>query len=170
VSRLEARAVLREVAAEGTKDAAKGEAGGAKSIPTRLPPKPARGLPKQYTAIPKGGYSSDADRAALDEAGVNVRNAFPGEHQHHLFPQEFKPWFESKGITINEYTVFISEGEHGATHMSSKKLNFKGWNQEWKAWIDSHRGATEQQIFEKAAELMEKYKLTHLKMGRYRKR
>jgi hypothetical protein len=120
--------------------------------------------PDPTTARPTGPASiEDADILSQRGAYKQTR-AYPGQHQHHVFPQEMRDWFKAKGVTIDEYTVFISEGEHQAIHL---KKNFKGWNQEWKDFIDTHPNATEQQVFEEAGRLMDKYRISDAEIAPY---
>lgn len=143
--------------------------------PTPAAAKPPKGQPggRQFgpdptSARPKGTESiEDAD--ILSQHGVQKRTAYPSEHQHHLFPQELRTWFEKAGIKIDEHTVFLSEGIHQALHL--KGVNLKGWNQEWKDFKANFEAnlqdATEQQIFEKAGKLMEKYRISDADIATY---
>ena len=115
-----------------------------------------------YTARPKGGTPATAkDVGALVERGIQIRNALPGEPEHHVFPQEMRDWFKAQGIDIDKYVVKITTGEHEAIH--------KFWNPEWKAFQKAHPNATEQEMFEQAGKMMDKYKLNQLPLKDYRK-
>jgi hypothetical protein len=52
-----------------------------------------------------------------------------------------------------------------------KGVNLKGWNQEWKDFKANFEAnlqdATEQQIFEKAGKLMEKYRISDADIATY---
>ncbi len=59
------------------------------------------------------------DVGASEERGMQmqIRNALPGEPEHHIFPQQTKlrklrAWFEAKGIDIDKCVVKITLGEH----------------------------------------------------------
>jgi hypothetical protein len=157
---------------EGTPSPAPAPTGSKPAEPTRLKPDP-------VTARPKGTPSAH-DVDILSQPGARKQyTAYPSAHQHHLFPQEFKSWFDKKfgGIhDIHEYTVYISEGEHGAIHASGKgkvvrnvqEPDLTGWNKDWKTFIDTHGTATPQQIFEEAGRLMDKYKISQAQIARYR--
>jgi RHS repeat-associated protein len=128
----------------------------------RLPPGPE---PKGgITAQPKGGPRSKWDAAALRDRGMTVRRAFPRSPLHHVFPQAkaIQRWIASRGINIHEYTLELTEGEHSAIHTMD-------WNREWKAFMEANSQATEQQIFEFAGKLMDKYKISDAPIRHYRK-
>lgn len=110
---------------------------------------------RALTAAPKNlGPKSVPDAAALGERGVYARNAFPRAPQHHVFPQEHRGWFSSKGINIDDYAAVINQGEHEAIHIA-------GYNKEWGAFIKANPNASEQEIFEFAGKLMEKFKFVN---------
>ena len=65
-------------------------------------------------------------KTALDETGMQVRTLQKVDQYHHLFVQQLKKWFKSKGINIDEYTVLLSADEHRWIH------NEYRWNDLWK--------------------------------------
>ena len=36
--------------------------------------------------------------------------------RHHIFPQEFRLWFEERGVNIDRFAIEMSQGEHSALH------------------------------------------------------
>lgn len=36
--------------------------------------------------------------------------------RHHIFPQEDRPWFKSRGVDIDRYTLPLDQGTHSAIH------------------------------------------------------
>ncbi|HEY9284959.1 MAG TPA: SpvB/TcaC N-terminal domain-containing protein [Pyrinomonadaceae bacterium] len=98
------------------------------------------------------GRRSPRDAAALADRGMRVRTAYPSQDRHHIFPKEHQKFFQSRDIDIDQYTAEMSRGEHSAVHTM-------GWNSEWKKFMDANPGATEQQVFEQAGRMMDKYKL-----------
>ena len=105
------------------------------------PRTPTRVKPSKVTAKPKRGTGTTRFNAsALADAGMKVRKAFRTfDEQHHLFVQEFREWFRSKGIEIDNYTVTLTWGQHSAVHST-------GWNPTWSAWINANRGASPQAV------------------------
>ncbi len=71
---------------------------------------------------------------------MQIRNALPGEPEHHFFLQQTKlrAWFETKGIDIDKYVVKITPGEHDAIQ--------RFWNHEWLEFQKNFPNATGQQI------------------------
>jgi hypothetical protein len=146
---------------------------GTPNTPTRVKPDPT-------TARPTGSRSaSDAD--VVSQRGMHQQHrAYPSTPQHHVFPQELESWFKERfkgtGENIHEYTVFISEGEHQAIHKAGKgsvvkgvqEPDLKGWNQEWKDFKQNNPNASPQAIFEKAGQLMDKYKISAAEIARYK--
>ncbi len=115
-----------------------------------------------YTARPKGGTPASVhDAEAIVERGIQIRNALSGEPEHHIFPQELRGWFEAQGIEIDRYVVKMTVGEHQAIH--------KFWNNEWLEFQAKYANATEQQMFEQAGRMMDKYGLNRLPLKDYRK-
>lgn len=139
--------------------------GGGSSLPPvkKLPPGPE---PKKgITAQPKGGTPlSKYDAAALADRGITARAAFPRSPLHHVFPQakNIQKWIASRGINIHKYVVELSEGEHSAVH--AKGVN---WNDAWKEFMKTNPNATEQEIFEFAGKLMDKYKISDAPLTNY---
>jgi len=143
-----------------------------------------RVTPDPVTARPTG-RPSEHDVDVLAQPGARVQyKAYPSAHQHHLFPLEEQAWFEERfasvpGVKedIHDYTVYVSEGEHRAIHSTAKggvvkgvkEPDLKGWNKEWKEFKKAYGQASPQQIFEHAARLMEKYKITQAQIDRYRR-
>jgi hypothetical protein len=145
------------------------------------PPTPARVAPSTITARPTGGRSQ-RDVDILEQRGMREQyRAYPGAEQHHVFPQQFRAWFEARfqvGHDIDEYTVFLDWGPHSAIHTRAQggvrqgvqEPDLPGWNQEWANWIAANPNATEQEIFEQAGRLMEKYRISQATIDRYRAR
>jgi hypothetical protein len=84
-----------------------------------------------------------------------------------VFPQEAKiqQWIAKRGIAIDEYVLELSEGEHQAVHIAGK--NWPGWNDHWKAFMEANPNASEQDIFEFAGRLMDKYKISEAPLKTY---
>jgi hypothetical protein len=152
------------------------------------PATPTRVKPDPVTARPTGAPSEhDADVLAQQGARRQIR-AYPSAHQHHIFPQALRAWFEERfgGLKedIDEYTVYLSEGEHTAVHSKGKggsvrvrgeggtvqrvkEPDLKGWNQEWEDFKRKYGQATPEQIFEEGGRLMDKYGISEAEIVRY---
>jgi hypothetical protein len=142
---------------------------------------PTRIKPDQATVRPRG-EPSVADADVLSQEGTNRQAvAYRAGDQHHIFPQELEDWFNERfrgTEDIHEYTVTISEGEHGAIHTTAKggivkgvqEPDLVGWNQEWKVFKEAHPLATPQEIFEEAGRMMAKYRISEAPISRYGQR
>jgi uncharacterized lipoprotein (TIGR02269 family) len=86
--------------------------------------------------------------------------------QHHIFPRMFRPFFEAKKINIDKYTILLEVKKHRSIHAGP---NGGPWNAAWDQWIIEHRGATQEEIFRYAGELIYKFELFGPVMP-YRKR
>jgi hypothetical protein len=150
-----------------------GQSGTKPKTPTRL-------SPSRVTARPTGAPTpSDVD--VTSQPGMRRQfQAYPAKPQHHVFPQELRSWFEErfKGTSedIHDYTLYLSEGVHQATHKAGQggvvkgvqEADLKGWNQEWKDFKRDYPNASPQLIFEKAGQLMDKYKISGEEIARYK--
>jgi hypothetical protein len=74
---------------------------------------------------------------------------------HHKFPQEFRekfPWFDFDSI---ENGVMVRAGNHRG---AGDSIHAKGWNNEWKKWIEemerNGREITKEAILEQAEKMM----------------
>ncbi len=88
---------------------------------------------------------------------------------HHIMPQAYRPFFASRGINIDSYTVTVPH----ATHMNG--LHGRGlgnmpgrWNSEWARWITAHPNATPRDIFQQAGRMLDTYNINHLQIHPYR--
>jgi RHS repeat-associated protein len=105
-----------------------------------------------------GAIGSVPKSLILGERGITVRNAFPKAPEHHIFPQEqeLREWFAAppRNINIDEYAAVLDQGVHEAIHKA-------GWNADWKAYKAAneakHYEPSEQEVFEFAGRLMDKY-------------
>ncbi|MEM7487379.1 MAG: DUF2380 domain-containing protein [Bacteroidota bacterium] len=85
-------------------------------------------------------------------------------HKHHVLPQNFRPWFKSRGISnIDDFTVRISEATHLRGVHGRGLGNLPGrWNQHWADFIKANPNASPSQIFHHAEGLLRRYGLEHL--------
>ena len=128
---------------------------------TRLPYIPPK--ERQVTARPTGKTPQSAhDAAALQDRGRRAGNAYPRDPLHHVLPQEFREFFQSRGIDVDDYAVALSEGEHTATHTMK-------WNLQWKEWIQANPKATADETFAFARKMVKEFKLDDHPLVRYTK-
>lgn len=89
-------------------------------------------------------------------------------HDHHIFPQQFRQYFEQRGIDIDRYTVTIDaathlEGVHGAGIGAMPGQ----WNKAWADFIARNPTATRQQVFDFAGQLMKRYGISSSEIHPY---
>jgi len=91
-------------------------------------------------------------------------------HDHHIFPQQFRQYFEQRGIDIDQYTVTMDasthlEGVHGAGIDGIPGQ----WNKAWADFIAKNPTATRQQLFDFAGQLMKRYGISSSEIHPYGK-
>lgn len=82
---------------------------------------------------------------------------------HHVMPQKFRPFFESKGINIDDFTVSIP---HRTTHLRGvhgRGMPLQGmpgrWNPRWAEWIDANPNASPLDVFQQTGRMMDDFGL-----------
>jgi uncharacterized lipoprotein (TIGR02269 family) len=76
--------------------------------------------------------------------------------RHHIFPQAFRDWFIRKGIKIDEYVIPLELEKHRSIHRGA---NGGPWNAAWDNWIREHRGASKEDIYRYAGQLIYEFEL-----------
>ena len=96
-----------------------------------------------------------SQKQLIEEA--NARLNRPHE-KHHIFPQEFKVWFDSKGIDIHQWTMLIETDLHKSIHRGPSG---GPWNAAWRQFIRGPRGkdATQEEIWRHAWQLCVRFGL-----------
>ena len=85
--------------------------------------------------------------------------------RHHIFnvwrggnPEKkvYRDFFESRNIDINEFCIDIPEKTH------QLKVHGKGndWTAQWEKWIDANPDATNNEVYQKAGQMMDDYGLS----------
>jgi hypothetical protein len=89
---------------------------------------------------------------------------------HHIFPQQFRDFFSSRGIDIHQFTITVEaqlthlKGIHGNGNLGQ----FPGrWNSLWKSFIDKNPNASQKEIFQFAGKMLDEFKLGHLPIHPY---
>jgi len=77
--------------------------------------------------------------------------------KHHIFPQQqaLARWFKSKGIDIHAFTVRIPRSFHQWLH--SEGAEGGQWNEAWRQFQKKNFGATAEEIWRFAFELMDRF-------------
>jgi uncharacterized lipoprotein (TIGR02269 family) len=78
--------------------------------------------------------------------------------KHHIFPQEqrLKLWFESRGINIHKETMLLDLDTHQRIH---KGASGGPWNAAWRAFQEAHPGASKEEMYRYARELIIRFDL-----------
>lgn len=74
--------------------------------------------------------------------------------KHHIFPQQQRlaRWFKRKGIDIHAFTILLPRRFHQRLH-SGGTAGWQ-WNEAWRQFQDNNDGATTEEIWRFAFELM----------------
>ncbi len=86
--------------------------------------------------------------------------------KHHIFPQEFKRWFDQKGISIHQYTVLVDKALHDRIHRGPSG---GPWNAAWRKFTLANQLATQEEIWAYAWELCVKFGIYGPILPYYRK-
>jgi uncharacterized lipoprotein (TIGR02269 family) len=77
--------------------------------------------------------------------------------KHHVFPQEFKEWFEVKHINIHSWTIVLEKSIHEKIHAGKQG---GPWNAAWRKYInDNLVSANEQSIHLFAVQMLFRFDL-----------
>ncbi|NOJ96247.1 TIGR02269 family lipoprotein [Corallococcus coralloides] len=79
--------------------------------------------------------------------------------KHHIFPQapDLAAWFKIKAIDIHQYTIPIPVHVHRRIHSNGPKGGM--WNEAWREFRDTNGGASPEEIFKHAGELIYRFQL-----------
>ncbi|WP_163864216.1 TIGR02269 family lipoprotein [Myxococcus eversor] len=78
--------------------------------------------------------------------------------KHHIFPQEeaLKSWFEFRGINIHKETMLI---DVDTCHRIHHGVKGGAWNEAWRKFQRINRGATQEEMYRYARELIVRFDL-----------
>ena len=112
---------------------------------------------------------NEANKIIRTEGTQLLLEASKNIHKHHILPQKFKSWFESRGITnINDFTVEISQQTHLKGVHGKGLGNLPGkWNDRWTDFILANPEASASEIFHFAEGMSKRYGLEHLPYVKY---
>ncbi|MFP2929085.1 TIGR02269 family lipoprotein [Pyxidicoccus sp. 3LG] len=77
--------------------------------------------------------------------------------KHHVFPQEFKKWFQFKRINIHDWTLVIEKHIHERIHYGARG---GPWNAAWRQFIEDNEDVGEQDIHLFAVQLIFRFELS----------
>jgi hypothetical protein len=90
-------------------------------------------------------------------------------HDHHVFPQQFKRFFEERGVDIDSHTVTLGERRHLAGVHGHGADGLPGqWNARWRQFIERNPSASAKDVYQFGGRLMDEYGLSGLPIHRYR--
>jgi uncharacterized lipoprotein (TIGR02269 family) len=70
---------------------------------------------------------------SLEEEGAQDKRTWA---KHHVFPQEFRAWFELKGIDIHAWTMVLEKSVHERIHFGRQG---GPWNAAWREYINDNK-------------------------------
>ncbi len=89
--------------------------------------------------------------------------------KHHLFPQQFRKFFSSRGINIDQFTVTLGHNTSHLKGVHGKGLGNMpgGWNKRWADFIEANPNATAKDIYQFGGKLMDEFGLSHIPIQPY---
>jgi hypothetical protein len=107
--------------------------------------------------------AADLTRQSKDVTGERGMLPVPAYHNHHIFPEQFRKFFEKKQVKINDFTMKIERTTHlrgvhgqGMGHMPGR------WNKVWEQFVKTHPDATAKDIFQQAGKMLDDYGLSDM--------
>ncbi|OJT25632.1 hypothetical protein BO221_07125 [Archangium sp. Cb G35] len=95
-----------------------------------------------------------SQKQLIDEANRKLNRP---HDKHHIFPQEFKKWFDRRGINIHQWTMFIETELHQRIHCGERG---GPWNAAWRQFkLANETTATKEEIWQHAWELCVRFGL-----------
>ena len=141
----------------------------ARGLPPRPPPRavapaPGSGPRRNWgggTNLPGGGkplvvFSS----AGIPKPALTQRRLPAGKmEKHHIFPQakDLAQWFKERGVDIHLYTLPIPVHVHRRIHSGGPKGGL--WNEAWREFREDNRGASPEEIYRHAGQLIYRFQL-----------
>jgi uncharacterized lipoprotein (TIGR02269 family) len=87
--------------------------------------------------------------------------------RHHIFPQEFKEWFEIQGINIHAWTLVLLKEDHDRIHRGPSG---GPWNAAWRQYIKGKDRVEKEALWRYAGELIFHFELYGPVMPYYRRK
>ena len=103
-------------------------------------------------------------RAAIQALKTSILLWNKLRQSHHYLPKQYKKWFESKGINIEDYTLKINAYLHRLIHGNVKygpwlRQLYTDWNSRWEQFIRDNPNATQKQIIDFMNKLADEFHL-----------
>lgn len=117
---------------------------------------------QQHILEQTGTTQASVGARALEETGVSSKFLQAVRAKHHVFVQQLRTWFKSKGINIDKYTIKLVADEHRLIH------NEYRWNDIWKDFMKANPGASKRQVFAQMRAMLREYGLEGLPMVPYK--
>ncbi|WP_155949902.1 DUF2380 domain-containing protein [Xanthomarina gelatinilytica] len=123
--------------------------------------------PGSYLA--KGGKYAAKYSDEIVQGGQLLIEGASSLHKHHIFPQQFGSWFAKRGISINDFTIPLSQRAHlRGVHGKGLDGKFIGrWNQRWLEFIENNPNANASEVFYFGESLLQDFGLDHLNYIKY---
>jgi uncharacterized lipoprotein (TIGR02269 family) len=130
-----------------------------------LAPPAAPGSPRRWWGPPDGFSRGREPVFVIPWKQYERRPLLPSQtpsgrmEKHHIFPQarDLAGWFRGKGINIHQYTMLIPHHVHSRIHSEGARGGL--WNQAWRQFRDSNIGASQQEIYAHAGQLIFRFEL-----------
>jgi hypothetical protein len=99
---------------------------------------------------------------ALEEIGISKKLLQAVRAKHHVFVQQLRRWFKSRGIDIDKYTIKLTADEHRLIH------NEYRWNDIWKDFMEANPKASKRKLFAQMRTMLQEYGLEGLPIVPYK--
>ncbi|MBN1206133.1 MAG: TIGR02269 family lipoprotein [Myxococcaceae bacterium] len=116
---------------------------------------PLPGKSRPVFIIPWGPRPAPLPSQQQQLADEEARRRKPHE-KHHIFSRAFREWFANRKINIDEYTMPLEVEKHRSIHRGAKG---GPWNAAWDKFIFENPGATKDEIFRYAGQLIYEFEL-----------
>ncbi|CAO5682724.1 MAG: hypothetical protein HEEMFOPI_01767 [Holosporales bacterium] len=118
-----------------------------------------------------GRSAAVAEAEVVDVDKVTGLLSQPKMADHHIFPRQFKKFFEGKGINIDEHTISLV---HDTSHLRGIHGNgfndMPGkWNFKWKEFIENNPTASQKEVYQFAGKLLDEYNINNIVIHGYKK-
>ena len=112
--------------------------------------------PSIFPTIP-GPSGCDFGNCSPTFAGGNGFLSPDDIELHHVFPQQFAPFWNQARILFNNYLIPLTAAAHRLLPNGIHTNAGGNWNKVWQQWIEEHPNATPQQIFNQAKQMLQQF-------------
>ena len=136
----------------------------------------AAGMARADDIARTGDAAGDLGRTGGNiEAGSDSVRLLTGSDKvadHHIFPQEFRGWFQERGVqNIDNFTITVDQdlthlrAIHGSGNMSQMPGR---WNAQWAEFIRNNPKATSREVYQQAGRMMDDFGIGHIPIHPYK--